>query len=414
MSREIKELGIPINYFIDKAFLMTKQSLEEIIKLIHTNDDDETNEQYLAVHSLLSDIEIEQAKKVKNEKDFENNYEFLVTKLLNLYEYPSFDSFLLLPIGFLIGDKDLKEKCYNCSISGTPDKNELNFDIEMLIEKFKDNQIKDPIKISDEIESKLIRKEIKISGTYGNIYSGFYDSKQIALKSEITKSKTNNEIKKEAEYLKKCEKCDNVINLIGIIINNCFGFPPTLVMEYMPLDLADLLIAYHDQEAIITPDAQLSIFKQLCSAVCFLHSINIIHLDLKPDNLLIKPSKSESIKYEPPYFLKITDFGFATEQPISYEVGSKYYQAPETKKDKESDIFSVGMILWFLITKKSPKTSDIKTLNSKIPQYTHTILKNLITRMLQNDPKRRPTIKKIKQTLEKDGNLFANTQSNSL
>ncbi|KAI5959894.1 uncharacterized protein KGF55_005126 [Candida pseudojiufengensis] len=99
----------------------------------------------------------------------------------------------------------------------------------------------------------------------------------------------------------------------------------------------------------------LCFWKQICQGIKYLHNLNICHRDLKLENLVF------DLEYR---FIKIIDFTTAHEitktNPYSIGlVGSENYAAPETfaslKYDgKASDIWSIGIILCYLMNKKYP------------------------------------------------------------
>lgn len=91
----------------------------------------------------------------------------------------------------------------------------------------------------------------------------------------------------------------------------------------------------------------------------YVHSFQIIHRDLKPSNLLLSHESEEPI-------LKIADFGFARYmQPLAMAettCGSPLYMAPEIlrfeKYDAKADLWSVGAILFEMLTGKPPFTGE--------------------------------------------------------
>ncbi|KAG0270902.1 Serine/threonine-protein kinase [Linnemannia exigua] len=103
--------------------------------------------------------------------------------------------------------------------------------------------------------------------------------------------------------------------------------------------------------------------KQLASALEFLRSKNLIHRDLKPQNLLLHPSTNakDGSGYGLPV-LKIADFGFARSLPhlslAETLCGSPLYMAPEIlryeKYDAKADLWSVGTVLYEMCTGKPP------------------------------------------------------------
>ncbi|KAG0301132.1 Serine/threonine-protein kinase [Dissophora globulifera] len=106
--------------------------------------------------------------------------------------------------------------------------------------------------------------------------------------------------------------------------------------------------------------------KQLASALEFLRSKNLIHRDLKPQNLLLHPpsNSKEGSGYGLP-LLKIADFGFARSLPhlslAETLCGSPLYMGPEIlryeKYDAKADLWSVGTVLYEMCTGKPPFTA---------------------------------------------------------
>jgi serine/threonine-protein kinase len=141
----------------------------------------------------------------------------------------------------------------------------------------------------------------------------------------------------------------------------------------------------------------LKLMEQVCSALDFAHQHNVVHRDVKPANLMLT---SEDI-------VKITDFGtakilqFGTAQ-TAHVMGTPSYMSPEQVKGKpvdgRSDIFSLGVILYELMTGEKPfpgqniTTVIYKIINEEpIPPRSldssiHPGLSAVITRALAKDP----------------------------
>src|SRR5467141_770940 len=98
----------------------------------------------------------------------------------------------------------------------------------------------------------------------------------------------------------------------------------------------------------------LRIMEQTCSALQFAHERNVIHRDIKPANLMLTADDS----------VKITDFGtakilqFGTVQQTAHVMGTPSYMSPEQVKgravDGRSDIFSLGVMLYEMVTSEKP------------------------------------------------------------
>lgn len=164
-----------------------------------------------------------------------------------------------------------------------------------------------------------------------------------------------------------------------------------------------------------------TIFKQLCIAVSYLHEeAKICHKDLKLENILIDQDNK----------VKVCDFGLAicqqpvkvinTNLPLSPEIiqdlecaaGSLAYAAPEQIKSAKAmtcpstDIWSLGIILYALVTGKLPFHDDYDLrLQQKIlqgqyemPEHISSSLKDLIKGCLQLKPAERLTINQVLQS----------------
>ncbi len=98
----------------------------------------------------------------------------------------------------------------------------------------------------------------------------------------------------------------------------------------------------------------LRIMEQTCSALHFAHERSIVHRDIKPANLMLSADDT----------VKITDFGtakilqFGTVQQTAHVMGTPSYMSPEQVKgrvvDGRSDIFSLGVMLYEMVTGEKP------------------------------------------------------------
>ncbi|KAF7260023.1 hypothetical protein EG68_02752 [Paragonimus skrjabini miyazakii] len=147
-----------------------------------------------------------------------------------------------------------------------------------------------------------------------------------------------------------------------------------------------------------------SIFRQLFSAVEYCHQKNIVHRDLKAENLLLDGQNN----------LKLADFGFANQFDSGCTLdtfcGSPPYAAPELLSGKkyhgpEVDVWALGVILYMLVCGKLPfeaytlKELHTRVLSGKyqIPFYMSGACESMLKQMLVIDPKKRSTLKELMQ-----------------
>ncbi|XP_051803564.1 obscurin isoform X3 [Acanthochromis polyacanthus] len=146
-----------------------------------------------------------------------------------------------------------------------------------------------------------------------------------------------------------------------------------------------------------------SYIQQILEGVGHIHSMNILHLDIKPDNILMV--------YPPRDEIKICDFGFCQEIDTSrhqYSLfGTPEFVAPEIVHQEPvtvaTDVWAVGVIAYLCLVSRCPFVGDTDratllrvgegTLNWDAPDimYRSPEAKNFLHSLLQPDPEKRPS-----------------------
>ncbi|KAM3654598.1 MAP/microtubule affinity-regulating kinase 4-like, partial [Ammospiza maritima maritima] len=172
-----------------------------------------------------------------------------------------------------------------------------------------------------------------------------------------------------------------------------------LVMEYASAgEVFDYLVSHGRMKE---KEARAK-FRQIVSAVHYCHQKNIVHRDLKAENLLLDADAN----------IKIADFGFSNEfsrgSKLDTFCGSPPYAAPELFQGKkydgpEVDIWSLGVILYTLVSGSLPFDGhNLKELRERVlrgkyrvPFYMSTDCENILRRFLVLNPAKRCTLEQI-------------------
>lgn len=154
---------------------------------------------------------------------------------------------------------------------------------------------------------------------------------------------------------------------------------------------------------LLDEDEIIRLFVQIVLALCHVHQQNILHRDLKTQNILLNKTRK---------VVKIGDFGISkilsSKSKANSVIGTPCYISPELCEGKpynqKSDIWALGCVLYELATlKKAFEASNLPALVMKImkgnfipisERYSEDF-KNLVLNMLQVDPAKRPTLRQI-------------------
>ena len=130
-------------------------------------------------------------------------------------------------------------------------------------------------------------------------------------------------------------------------------------VEYIVMELVDgiTLKQYLQKKGALEPDEALDFTTQIARALEHAHSKGIIHRDIKPQNIMLLKNG----------MIKVADFGIASlengiEENSGETVGSVHYIAPEQARgaapDARSDIYSLGIVMYEMLTGKLPFVGD--------------------------------------------------------
>ncbi|QKY68991.1 Stk1 family PASTA domain-containing Ser/Thr kinase [Lentibacillus sp. CBA3610] len=199
----------------------------------------------------------------------------------------------------------------------------------------------------------------------------------------------------------------NIVNIYDVGEDDRVLF---MAMEYVD---GMTLKEYIQRYAPIDTREALDIMKQIASAIAHAHANDIIHRDIKPQNIMIDTYGQ----------VKVTDFGIAVAlsatalTQTNSILGSVHYLSPEQARGgtatKKSDIYSLGIVLFELLTGRLPfsgqspvsialkhlqnDTPSVKRFNPNIPQS----VENIVLKATAKDPFHRyDTVYDMEDTLE--------------
>ena len=159
----------------------------------------------------------------------------------------------------------------------------------------------------------------------------------------------------------------NIVNIYDVGEENDLYY---IVMEYVE---GQTLKQYIQQNSSLQVEKTIEIMKQLTSAISHAHQNQIVHRDIKPQNILVDRFSN----------VKITDFGIAMAlsatsiTQTNSVLGSVHYLSPEQARggmaNKKSDIYSLGIVMFELLTGRLPFSGEsavsiaLKHLQSETP-----------------------------------------------
>ncbi|CAF2974413.1 unnamed protein product [Rotaria sp. Silwood2] len=259
-------------------------------------------------------------------------------------------------------------------------------------------------------------------GSFGVVYKATWNNQIVAVKqlhlNKLTRKEKSSFVK-EITIMSTLGEHPNLVYLHGYTLE-----PPCLVMEYVELGSLSYLLHYCEDAEIEAKITDGRIKKKLILGTVLgmiqLHAVNIVHGDLKPQNVLVSKN----------YTAKVTDFGFATlrgktSSSIASSVmsddgsavcGTAGYMAPEllsssNPPEYSSDIYSFGVMLNEVIQEEEPYADQFRNFigrgpfaaanyaklgnRPRINSRTPTFLKNLIGRCWHPEPRNRSYFQQI-------------------
>ena len=237
-----------------------------------------------------------------------------------------------------------------------------------------------------------ITKEIGCGGQ-GGVYAAVNDKgHSIAVKiTDFTQRGKWKNFYEETNAIKDIQpwKHEYLCNVIEIKENSDYG---VIAMDKYDCDLYDCI-----EKNGFSEDLGRTIFQKICIGLKSLHSCNIAHLDIKPENIMM------DLKTITPY---IGDYGccynFTHNKKCSLIGGTEIFHPPEYASSDpynplKSDVFSLGVTLHLMLTGYYPYDieEDVNKRKIFIDDDISPFCRNLLFKMLQTNPKKRISLDEV-------------------
>ena len=201
-------------------------------------------------------------------------------------------------------------------------------------------------------------------GAYGSvaIALNMINAERVAIKRIHTEERFMISALKEIKILTELNTYNMddypIVELVDYFIDNKIQY---LVFEYLDINLYKYYL-----DNILSFKLVKSIFKDLAKGLFYIHSLDIIHCDLKPENIMINLQTKQ---------IKIIDFGsskYTGDKQNNFYIQSRYYRAPEIvfelKYDSSIDVWSIGCIIYELLFRRP--LFPCKNMNNLVYQLT--------------------------------------------
>lgn len=235
------------------------------------------------------------------------------------------------------------------------------------------------------------------SGTFGTVFRAYDPSNgQVVALKTLNSGAELDRFRREGLMLRAIDD-ENVISLLAVgeddirlIDVGKNGDPyvvreeddvPYIVMELMQLSLADVLAS-----GKLSLSRSLDACLQTARGLAAVHNIRVVHRDIKPQNILIDGDGK----------FKVADFGIARAEVLpdltrtGWAIGTDRYMSPEQSRDSKrvderSDVYSLGVTLWEMLTGKAYDGQSAKSSRDYIPDS----LERIINKCIEMDRERR-------------------------
>ena len=192
-------------------------------------------------------------------------------------------------------------------------------------------------------------------GSMGVVYKGFDPviGRTVAIKTMLPEGLNTTEFEDFKARFQREAQAAGILTHPNIVTVYDFGEDNGILYLAMEFLVGRSIQDLVEEQNVLPVETIIPMYEQVCSALDHAHSHNIIHRDVKPANIMVLESG----------LVKVTDFGIAKVMSMGMTqagqiLGTPNYMSPEQVRgrqiDGRSDIFSLGVILYELVTGEKP------------------------------------------------------------
>src|SRR5690625_455321 len=252
------------------------------------------------------------------------------------------------------------------------------------------------------LDGRLLNERYQIIRTIGGGgMANVYLAKDLILNRDVAIKVLRLEFSNDEEFIARFDReAQSATSLSHPNIVNIYDVGEEEHILYMVMEYVDgmTLKEYIQRFGPIAVREAIAIMKQITSAITHAHENNIVHRDIKPQNIMIDTYGN----------VKVTDFGIAVAlsatslTQTNSILGSVHYLSPEQARGRmatrKSDIYSLGMVFYELLTGALPfsgqsavsialkhlqsDTPSVRQINPSIPQS----VENVVLKAMAKDP----------------------------
>eukprot|EP01105_Mastigella_eilhardi_P026604 TRINITY_DN7775_c0_g1_i1.p1 TRINITY_DN7775_c0_g1~~TRINITY_DN7775_c0_g1_i1.p1 ORF type:complete len:1157 (+),score=303.07 TRINITY_DN7775_c0_g1_i1:133-3603(+) len=250
-------------------------------------------------------------------------------------------------------------------------------------------------------------------GAFGRVYKGNYRGQDVAIK--VLKNQDHIDRQFQADFKHEVDtmdmlRCPYIVSFVGAC--HMIG-RMAIVTEF--LELGNMRKAMSENQFPLR--LKVKCMLDIAKGMEFIHKSNVLHRDLKPDNILMA-----SLSGRAAVNCKLTDFGTArtanltaTAQYYTKNVGTPLYMAPEIHETEKyttsADVFSYAVLSWQLLSEHQPYVDAGLTTAHKIAEFVcsgqrleipdlDADITDIVSRCWAHEPTDRPQFAQVAQELE--------------